>query len=179
MNEKLLFIINGWAGKNQLLDQFMIFVAKDLVFIIFVLTACLLGYLIYKKQISTALWVICSLAISYLILLGAALLYSEQRPFVDHHLTQLLAHATGKSFPSDHTTVTAAIGAALLFLTPFKKIGVAVALGAVLIGFSRVFVGVHYPIDIIGGLIVGALGGALTYMIKRLISNKTKQEKSL
>lgn len=98
---------------------------------------------------------------------------------MDHHLTQLVEHATGKSFPSDHTTVTTAIAAGFLFVTPFKKLGVAILLSAVVIGFSRIFVGIHYPADIVGGLATGLAGGVLVLIAKRLIerpSNSTANE---
>ncbi len=176
MNEQLLFIINGWAGKNQLLDKFMIFCANGLVYSVFVVAAVLIGYLIYKKQTTTVLWVIGSLIVSYLLLQTASFMYIDHRPFVDHHLTQLVAHAAGKSFPSDHTTVTTAIAAAFLFLTPFKRIGIALAFCALLIGFARIFVGIHYPIDILGGLIVGFAGGAITFGIKRLTNYVVKSK---
>ena len=178
MNKKLLFTFNGLAGKNSAVDQFMIFCASDLVFIIFALTVVLLGYLLHKRQIATVLWFVGSLVVTYVLLQVAASLYVDHRPFVDHHLTQLVAHAAGKSFPSDHTTVTAAIAAALLFLTPFKRIGIAVAICAFLIGFARIFVGIHYPVDILGGLVVGTVGGAVTFGIKKLVdSRKTERTK--
>lgn len=174
MNTSILLTINGWAGKNHLLDLFMIFCASYLVFGVFVAAAICVGYLLYLREWREPIYFVAALILSYAILLLLGHIVTESRPFVDHHLTQLVAHASGKSFPSDHTTVTAAIGFGLWFLTRFKKIGIAIACVAVLIGFARVFVGVHYPIDIVGGLLVGFTGAALTFIAKMLLSKSGK-----
>ena len=163
MNSSLLLLINGWAGKHHSLDQLMIFLASNLIYVVFAVAVALLVYLLYKRNFVAAAWFMGSLVISFILLKIAAHTYVDHRPFVDYHLTQLIPHAAGSSFPSDHTTVTTAIGLSFLLLTPFKKTGIAIALTAVLIGFARVFVGVHYPIDILGGLVVGTLGSLATW----------------
>lgn len=99
----------------------------------------------------------------------AAHLYVDHRPFTDYKLTQLISHAAGKSFPSDHTTATTAIALGLLFFTKFKKIGVLLLAVAFIIGFARIFTGVHYPIDILGGLMAGLAGAILTLVINKVV----------
>jgi undecaprenyl-diphosphatase len=74
-------------------------------------------------------------------------------------LRQQPAHGT--SFPSSHTAVTVAVVIALLPFLPRALAGVAIAY-AVLVGWSRVYLGVHYPLDILGGAGIGiAVGGAV------------------
>jgi undecaprenyl-diphosphatase len=58
----------------------------------------------------------------------------------------LVPHAPDSSFPSDHTLVGVALAGALLFRAP--RVGVCLVTLAVLVGFARVAVGVHYPSDI-------------------------------
>jgi undecaprenyl-diphosphatase len=69
--------------------------------------------------------------------------------------------ALGTSFPSSHTAVTVAVVIALVPFLPRVLAGVAIAY-AVLVGWSRVYLGVHYPLDILGGAGIGiAVGGAI------------------
>jgi undecaprenyl-diphosphatase len=173
MNDYLLLLINGFAGKSHLLDIVMIFFAKYLVYLVFMTAVGCLAYWAYRRQWRTAGYFLATLVVSFVLLKLASLLNVDHRPFMDHTLTQLVTHAPGKSFPSDHTTVTTAIAAGLLFVTPFKKLGLAVLAAAVVIGFARIFVGIHYPADIVGGLATGLAGGALVLMAKRLIERQS------
>ncbi len=58
------------------------------------------------------------------------------------------------SFPSGHTC--ASIGAALACIRFWRKWGIPLVILAVLISLSRLYVGVHYPTDVLGGAVVGA-----------------------
>ena len=84
------------------------------------------------------------------------------RPYqviADAVLRQQPAHGT--SFPSSHTAVTVAVVIALVPFLPRALAPVAVAY-AVLVGWSRVYLGVHYPLDVLGGAGIGmAVGGAV------------------
>ena len=74
-------------------------------------------------------------------------------------LRQQPAHGT--SFPSAHTAVTAAVVIALVPFLPQALAAVAIAY-AVLVGWSRVYLGVHYPLDVLGGAGIGmAVGGVI------------------
>ena len=72
------------------------------------------------------------------------------------HFTEphpLVAVPHSGSFPSGHTATSFACAATLAWLTPLPK--TALFLLAALIAFSRVYNGVHYPLDLIGGALVG------------------------
>jgi len=177
MNTNLLLAINGWAGHNHLLDAIMVFCAVYLIFIVFAAALGCVIYLAYQREWRELIYFAAALVVSFAVLYLLGHFVNENRPFVTYHLHQLVAHATGKSFPSDHTTATAAIGFALLLLTRFKKIGAAIACVAALIGFARVFVGVHYPFDIVGGLFVGLAGALIVLLAKKLLTkNATRRE---
>lgn len=170
MNTSLLLTINGWAGKHHFLDTLMVFFAKDLVYILFATVAICMGYLLYKRQWRPVAYFAATLVVSFIFLQIAAHIYVDNRPFVDHHLVQLVAHAPGKSFPSDHTTVATAIAMGTLLFTRFKKIGWLFLGGAVVIGFARIFCGIHYPVDIAGGLLTGITGGFAVFGIQKSIA---------
>lgn len=169
MNDKLLLLINGWAGKNSLLDNLMVFCAKDLIYVVFLVGLICVVYLMYKREWKQISYFALTLVVSFALLELAAHLYVDHRPFTDHKLTQLIAHAAGKSFPSDHTTATTAIALGLLFFTRFKKVGLVVLVAAFLIGFARIFTGLHYPVDILGGLVTGLVGALVTLGIYKIV----------
>ncbi len=74
-------------------------------------------------------------------------------------LRQQPAHGT--SFPSAHTAVTVAVVIALVPFLPQALAAVAIAY-AVMVGCSRVYLGVHYPLDVLGGAGIGmAVGGVI------------------
>jgi len=80
------------------------------------------------------------------------------RPFVDLGIVPL-HFESGFSFPSLHTTVFTAIAVAMFLIN--KKAGFIFLIIAILIGLSRIVIGVHYPFDILGGLFVGTLVGLI------------------
>ncbi|KAB1982371.1 phosphatase PAP2 family protein [Streptomyces triticiradicis] len=86
------------------------------------------------------------------------------RPFVDHQgLDVLVGGKTDFSFVSDHATITMAMGVGLFLAN--RRFGLAGIALALLEGFCRVFMGVHYPTDVIGGF---ALGTAVVLLLSPL-----------
>ena len=99
-----------------------------------------------------------ALALLVNVLLGH--LWFHDRPFVGHpRATVLLVHhAADNSFPSDHASVAFAVAFAVLVF--HRRLGLILVLGAAAIAIDRIFVGVHYPVDVAASLLVG-LGSAL------------------
>ncbi|MEP6992660.1 MAG: phosphatase PAP2 family protein [bacterium] len=83
----------------------------------------------------------------------------RQRPYeVLSHVHVLLAHAPDTSFPSDHAILVGAVTVGLWALSRRIDVLLVVAGLAVLVG--RVYIGVHYPSDVIGGVLLGGLVAA-------------------
>lgn len=78
------------------------------------------------------------------------------------------------SFPSGHSGACFAV-ASVMFLCLPRKWGIPALAAAALISFSRLYVGAHYPTDVIGGIVIGCLTGWTAY---RLIWKHKNQEKS-
>jgi len=103
-----------------------------------------------------------ALALLANVVLGA--LWYQSRPFVGHpHQTVLLVpHAADNSFPSDHASVAFAIAFAVVVV--YRRFGLVLVVAAAAIAIDRVFVGVHYPVDIVASLLVG-LSAALVVAV--------------
>ena len=71
-------------------------------------------------------------------------------------LTILIPEPGEYSFPSGHTSSSFAAGVVLYLMLP-KKYGIPAMVLAFLIGISRLYVGVHYPTDVLGGMVMGTL----------------------
>jgi undecaprenyl-diphosphatase len=146
---------------------------------------------------STALWapVACILAFAFNLIIENFIF--EPRPFISHTVHLLVTHTADDSFPSDHVAVSFAIIGTLFFAIPWllmrvtKKrtglqilsdslvrrplilMGIALLMGCC-IGFARVYVGVHYPGDIIGGAISGCCAAAVITLLRRLLARPTE-----
>ena len=68
------------------------------------------------------------------------------------------------SFPSGHTTNSLACAWVLFRKTP-KKCGVPALILAILIAFSRLYVGIHYPTDVLAGLVIGITSACLAMLL--------------
>ena len=98
-----------------------------------------------------------------------ALIYRE-RPFFTHPFIEKLSEAGGSSFPSGHTLEAFAIAAALSLLFSRKKIVIPVYIWAMLVAYSRMALGVHYPSDVLAGIFIGTfIGWIVPWIFKRII----------
>jgi len=90
----------------------------------------------------------------------------ERPPLRYAHPDALVALPRGSSFPSGHTSTSFACATVLSFFVP--RAAPAFYLLALAIGFSRIYVGVHWPLDVLGGAILGvAVGLAVTALLRR------------
>ena len=78
------------------------------------------------------------------------LLWPHPRPFMVGLGHSFMAHVADSSFPSDHATVFSAIGLTLVFNSVRSLIGWGILAAGVVVGWARVFLGVHFPLDMVG-----------------------------
>ena len=104
-----------------------------------------------------------ALAASYLC--GA--LWPHPRPFAIGLGHAFFTHKATSSFPSNHTIIIATFAFALILDRRRAGWGTLALAGAVLVGMSRVYLGVHFPLDIAGGLLLAPLAAAVTIPVWR------------
>ena len=111
-----------------------------------------------------------ALFISYLC--GA--LWPHPRPFTIGLGHAFFAHKATSSFPSNHTIIIATLAFTLLFDRRWAGWGWATLALAAVVGLSRVYLGVHFPLDIAGGLLLAPLAAALVMPVWRRVGTRDR-----
>ncbi len=159
-SHKLFLRVNGSVGKNQTLDHFMMFCAKWLIYFI---SLFLFVWVVYTSQagriFQRLLFFILVILSSYLISLAVGALAKKPRPEMEIPQIKQLIHTIGlwKSFPSDHTNISFLIIFLAMGLGMSIYLSVPLLLCACLVAIGRVYCGVHYPRDIVGGFFLAAI----------------------
>ncbi len=141
------------------MDSIIIFCAKYLIFFIGLLAA----YTYYRtnKRREFLIAVILAIIIALILAKLAGAIYYHPRPFVTEHIKPLISHGSDNGFPSEHTVAAMTLTTVIYF---YRKKFAALALGLTFfVGLGRVLAHVHSPIDIIGGVAIGAVAGYLGY----------------
>ncbi len=172
--------IHSLAGQSKVLDWFGIFFANYMPYIFIGLVVyLLLREGTWRKKAERCLALGMTLVLSYGII-GAVLHFfiNRPRPFVDLGFQPLFSE-TGNAFPSRHALILFSI--ASLVFSFNKKIGLWLFFFAFINGVARVFSGVHWPGDILGGAVVGILSYIITsYALKKYWKDEgnVKEEKA-
>jgi len=150
MNNDIFYFFYNLGQQSKLIADFAILL-NNLTYPVLGLVLIWAIFLSKRRFISFSILFLTSIT-TWLVAYTLKLLFQIPRPFVEFGITPL-AYESGYSFPSEHASVFFAIAFATIFLD--KKVGRALLFLAVLIALSRVVLGVHYPIDIIAGFLLG------------------------
>ncbi|NRD78005.1 undecaprenyl-diphosphatase [Bacillus sp. BRMEA1] len=166
MNYRLFQSINNLAGNHPFWDKLMIFVSKDalVIYALILLIMWLFGKQNFKY---TVVYAVITAVFGLLINTIIGHIYYEPRPFVSHKVHLILAHAKDASFPSDHATGAFTIAFAVLLR--HRKTGFVLLLLAILTGISRVYVGNHYPFDVLGSIVVSLVTSLVVFSLRGLL----------
>jgi membrane-associated phospholipid phosphatase len=97
-------------------------------------------------------------------------LISRERPFVTYPDIVKLSEAGNSSFPSGHTLEGFAVVMAFSILIPKRKLYIPVFIWASVVAYSRMALGVHYPSDVLGGMLIGSfIGWVVPWLINKIL----------
>lgn len=158
LNGALFDAINDLAGHVAFADNVMKFAAQYVIFGLFALVA-LSWFIRTGTNESRRLAVYSALltgAFAFLVLITIRQFYEHPRPFMDRtDVVLLIQHSRDTSFPSDHATAAFALAAGIAMYR--LRFGALLLALAALISFARVYTGLHYPFDVLGGAAIGIL----------------------
>lgn len=125
--------------------------------------------LLSRRSLAEGLYVILGIllswGISYLMKEG----FSFPRPFIKFpEVLPLFLYGGYDSFPSGHSTLFASLATSIFLY--HKRVGIFFVIAAILIGISRIVAGVHFPIDVVTGWLLGMTVSLLVY--KFLVDKK-------
>lgn len=153
--------INGLAGRWNFLDGAGIFFAQYFEYALVGFTLFFLrkNFRVILSAFSAA--VLARFGIVELI----RLFWSRARPFIGNNVNLLIGHENTSSFPSGHAAFYFGLSTVVYFYN--KKAGIVFFIASFLVSISRVFVGIHWPSDILGGAAVGILTGWIIIKISK------------
>ncbi|HZU20811.1 MAG TPA: phosphatase PAP2 family protein [Gaiellaceae bacterium] len=155
--------LNRYAGHHHTVDVAARHIAESQVEVAVVVVG-LIAFGWIARRNALVVGGIAALAAAALALVGNVIvssLWFRKRPFVAHpHVVHLIVHhPADASFPSDHAAALAGISVGLLAFA--WRLGVVAVVWTLLVGLARVYVGEHYPGDVVGGYAIGVVAGLL------------------
>ncbi len=152
--------INSFANRYNWLDKIGVFFAEWSGYIMIIV----LVFLLWENRLDQDVFfraIALSFFTRFFLLKIIRMFIVRSRPFIEHNVNLLVRRLSDLSFPSGHSTFFFTFSFIVWFYEP--RIGSWMLLNSFFIGLSRIFVGVHYPLDILGGLFLGYLVAFLNY----------------
>jgi len=164
--------INDLSHKNGFLDRLAVFFANYFQYFLIVLAVFLLFLKIKDKR--RRIFVCLFFALSAILSRGLIteiirFFYSRARPFVVLNIPPLINHNLTGSFPSGHMAFYFVLALTIFLLN--KKWAWFFVAGVILMGLARIFVGIHWPTDILGGILIALLS---YFLVKKILPYKNK-----
>jgi undecaprenyl-diphosphatase len=160
--DKMIFnFINRLSGRKPFIDIVMVFISKRIRYLYFIV----LIFLWFKSYSSkkVAKKAIYSAMITWMIRIVSNIFYFRPRPFVSNRVGILMPSKTDSTFFSKHTLLSFAVSSSIL--VRYNLLGKVLMGFSVLTGISRIWVGHHYPSDIIRSAFIG---GLISQLVEKL-----------
>ena len=158
LNQSVFFALNAQPGAADGLLSLASFCANGIVFM---MPTIALGrwFLGGREGHRQALFMTLAVIISLGLGMVCGTLWFHPRPFMIPLGHTWISHPADNSFPSDHGTVMFSAAFALLSLR-LRALGLLMLLAALPVAWSRIYLGVHFPLDMVGAALV-AVGGVI------------------
>ena len=132
---------------------------------------------LYKKTRPTGIAALLSITVGFLITnVLLKNIVARPRPFDAYtEIIPLITKPTDFSFPSGHTCASFACALILFRMLP-KKFGIPAVILAGMVAFSRLYLGVHYPGDVLGGFLVAVFASTLVYHLMSAYQKKMQEQ---
>lgn len=174
LNRQLFLYINAAADAHPAAVRAAVFAAEYLVMAFF---AAVLVYLaVYHRRHPAvygriALAVLLAVAATYLIRKFGY----HPRPFALPLGTNFLEHSNTSSFPSKHLTSVFAVTVAMCWPRATRRMGLCLISFALWMAWARIYLGVHWPFDMLGALVVALVSCAAVYGASRIRQGRITQ----
>ncbi|MDO8590953.1 MAG: phosphatase PAP2 family protein [bacterium] len=174
VNTSLFLLLNSLAGQSALIDWIIVFFAKYLAYVL--VATFIFGIIFWRVSRAEKIKAITAAIVSgvlgrVIFVETIRLFYHHPRPFAALSEVRQLFPETGYSFPSGHATFFFALSAVVYQYN--KKAGIAFFVLSAIMGLARIAAGVHYPLDILAGALLGWFVGLGTcVLVERFGKNK-------
>ncbi|WP_379969586.1 undecaprenyl-diphosphatase [Ectobacillus sp. sgz5001026] len=165
MNYKIFKSINRLSGHYSPIDLLMIFISNKLRYVFLFVLIFMWFRNDFSKRISFLAVISAGVALFLNTLIK--LFYFTPRPFVKRRVGILIPSKTDSSFPSKHTILAFAVSTSILLYK--RTLGLIMWTLSMLTGFSRIWIGHHYPFDILGSAFIGTMTSILVNKIFRRV----------
>lgn len=168
-NTSLFFLIFNLSRHSDFADNLMIFGAEFVIFLAFIfqLIFAFKGRVPERKAL---LLTFISIPFVVILIKFIHVFIFTPRPFVDNEILPLVNYYSDASFPSRHASIMSAVAFSYVFTK--SKWAILFILLMIWVGISRIFVGVHYPLDILGGILVGIISVAIARQFAGILKSK-------
>lgn len=175
IDQNIFYFFNSLAGHWRIFDGFVIFFSSYFQYILVALFLLLCAGYSKRKKYFFFLTALSSVLFARLIVVPLMqYLFNRPRPFLSLSGVKQLVSPIGSSFPSGHAAFFFALAAVIFIFN--KKWGVWFFLAAIIISISRVIAGVHYPLDIAAGALVGIISAYIVVFAGRLVYNASEDK---
>jgi membrane-associated phospholipid phosphatase len=161
----ILRVINSHRFRS--LDPVFLFITNtsSIVYITIIAIIAVIGWINRSPLLKLkALQLFTGFLVSYVAIKTLKFTIGRERPFTTYHFLDQLATVDSPSFPSGHTFEACALAMGMMLLFRNSLLNVTIMVWAIMVGLSRMILGVHYFSDVIAGMILGVVTAYLVHL---------------